>query len=45
MEGVVVVEKIFDSEWVMGYNVMIDMYENLLEVGVIDFVKVIWCGF
>lgn len=38
------VEKIFDSEWAMGYNAMTDTYENLLEAGVIDPAKVTRCG-
>ncbi|XP_024383165.1 ruBisCO large subunit-binding protein subunit alpha [Physcomitrium patens] len=44
VEGAVVVEKIFDSEWAMGYNAMTDTYENLLEAGVIDPAKVTRCG-
>lgn len=43
VEGDVVVEKILDFEWVFGYNVMLDKYENFLELGVIDLVKVIRC--
>lgn len=44
VEGAVVVEKIFDSEWAMGYNAMTDKYENLLEAGVIDPAKVTRCA-
>ncbi|KAG0584365.1 hypothetical protein KC19_3G205600 [Ceratodon purpureus] len=44
VEGAVVVEKIFESEWEMGYNAMTDTYENLLEAGVIDPAKVTRCA-
>ncbi|KAI4968064.1 hypothetical protein ZWY2020_005412 [Hordeum vulgare] len=40
VEGEVVIEKIKDSEWEMGYNVMTDKYENLIESGVTDPAKV-----
>ncbi|KAF5470748.1 hypothetical protein F2P56_011239 [Juglans regia] len=44
MEGEVVVEKIKDSEWEVGYNAMTDKYENLVESGVIDPAKVTRCA-
>uniref|UniRef100_A0A8I6XY36 Uncharacterized protein n=1 Tax=Hordeum vulgare subsp. vulgare TaxID=112509 RepID=A0A8I6XY36_HORVV len=44
VEGEVVIEKIKDSEWEMGYNAMTDKYENLIESGVIDPVKVTRCA-
>lgn len=44
VEGEVVVEKIKESEWEMGYNAMTDKYENLVEAGVIDPAKVTRCG-
>ncbi|XP_010241852.1 PREDICTED: ruBisCO large subunit-binding protein subunit alpha-like isoform X2 [Nelumbo nucifera] len=44
VEGEVVVEKIKDSEWEMGYNAMTDKYENLMEAGVIDPAKVTRCA-
>jgi chaperonin GroEL (HSP60 family) len=44
VEGAVVVEKILESEWEMGYNAMTDRYENLLEAGVIDPAKVTRCA-
>lgn len=44
VEGAVVVEKIFESSWEMGYNAMTDKYENLLEAGVIDPAKVTRCA-
>ncbi len=44
VEGAVVVEKILESEWEMGYNAMTDKYENLLEAGVIDPAKVTRCA-
>lgn len=44
VEGAVVVEKILESEWEMGYNAMTDKYENLLESGVIDPAKVTRCA-
>ncbi|PKA47791.1 RuBisCO large subunit-binding protein subunit alpha, chloroplastic [Apostasia shenzhenica] len=44
VEGEVVVEKIKDSEWEVGYNAMIDKYENLVEAGVIDPAKVARCA-
>ncbi|KAI3498982.1 hypothetical protein L1887_34771 [Cichorium endivia] len=40
IEGEVVVEKVKESEWEMGYNAMTDKYENLVESGVIDPAKV-----
>ncbi|MCD7469500.1 Chaperonin 60 subunit alpha 1, chloroplastic [Datura stramonium] len=36
VEGEVVVEKVKDAEWEIGYNAMTDKYENLVEAGVID---------
>ena len=44
VEGAVVVEKILESSWEMGYNAMTDKYENLLESGVIDPAKVTRCA-
>ncbi|KAF3556599.1 hypothetical protein F2Q69_00012275 [Brassica cretica] len=44
IKGEVVVEKIMFSEWELGYNAMIDTYENLLEAGVIDPAKVTRCA-
>jgi len=44
VEGEVVVEKIKESEWELGYNAMIDKYENLVESGVIDPAKVTRCA-
>ncbi|KAG8064058.1 hypothetical protein GUJ93_ZPchr0004g38313 [Zizania palustris] len=44
VEGEVVVEKIKDSEWEVGYNAMNDKYENLMEAGVIDPAKVTRCA-
>jgi chaperonin GroEL (HSP60 family) len=44
VEGEVVVEKILEREWAIGYNAMTDKYENLLESGVIDPAKVTRCA-
>ncbi|XP_010940621.1 ruBisCO large subunit-binding protein subunit alpha isoform X1 [Elaeis guineensis] len=44
VEGEVVVEKIKDSKWEVGYNAMTDKYENLVEAGVIDPAKVARCA-
>ncbi|GFZ12818.1 chaperonin-60alpha [Actinidia rufa] len=44
VEGEVVVEKVRDSEWEIGYNAMTDKYENLVESGVIDPAKVVRCA-
>lgn len=44
VEGEVVIEKILEKEWAMGYNAMEDRYENLLESGVIDPAKVTRCA-
>ncbi|XP_076950351.1 ruBisCO large subunit-binding protein subunit alpha-like [Bidens hawaiensis] len=44
VEGEVVVEKVKESEWEVGYNAMTDKYENLVESGVIDPAKVTRCG-
>ncbi|XP_071717782.1 ruBisCO large subunit-binding protein subunit alpha [Rutidosis leptorrhynchoides] len=44
VEGEVVVEKVKESEWEMGYNAMTDKYENLVESGVIDPAKVTRCA-
>jgi chaperonin GroL len=44
VEGEVVVEKILEREWEIGYNAMTDKYENLLESGVIDPAKVTRCA-
>ncbi|KAH0463383.1 hypothetical protein IEQ34_007965 [Dendrobium chrysotoxum] len=44
VEGEVVVEKIKDREWEIGYNAMNDKYENLVEAGVIDPTKVARCA-
>ena len=43
-EGEVVVEKLLESKWEIGYNAMTDTYENLLEAGVIDPAKVTRCA-
>lgn len=44
LEGDVVVEKILNYDWSMGYNAMSDKYENLLQSGVIDPSKVTRCA-
>ncbi|KAA1168778.1 molecular chaperone GroEL, partial [Marinobacter salinexigens] len=44
VEGEVVVEKIKESDWEVGYNAMTDKYENLMEAGVIDPAKVTRCA-
>ncbi|EYU18802.1 hypothetical protein ABFS82_04G197300 [Erythranthe guttata] len=44
VEGEVVVEKIRASEWEFGYNAMTDVYENLVDAGVIDPAKVTRCA-
>lgn len=44
VEGDVVVEKILACDWEMGYNAMTDVYENLLNSGVIDPAKVARCA-
>ena len=44
VEGEVVIEKLKDSEWEIGYNAMTDKYENLVESGVIDPAKVTRCA-
>lgn len=44
MEGEVVVEKIKENQWEVGYNAMTDKYENLVESGVIDPAKVARCA-
>ncbi|CAN0898921.1 RuBisCO large subunit-binding protein subunit alpha, chloroplastic [Linum grandiflorum] len=44
VEGEVVVEKVMNSEWEIGYNAMTDTYENLVEAGVIDPAKVTRCA-
>ncbi|KAJ3678605.1 hypothetical protein LUZ60_002408 [Juncus effusus] len=44
VEGEVVVEKVMDREWEIGYNAMTDKYENLVESGVIDPAKVTRCA-
>ncbi|WVZ02531.1 hypothetical protein V8G54_023337 [Vigna mungo] len=44
IEGEVVVEKIKNGEWEVGYNAMADRYENLVDAGVIDPAKVTRCG-
>ncbi|KAH7428150.1 hypothetical protein KP509_10G077900 [Ceratopteris richardii] len=43
-EGAVVVERLLESDWEIGYNAMNDKYENLLETGVIDPAKVTRCA-
>lgn len=40
IEGEVVVEKVKEGEWEMGYNAVSDKYENLVEAGVVDPAKV-----
>ncbi|KAJ7566507.1 hypothetical protein O6H91_02G106400 [Diphasiastrum complanatum] len=44
VEGAVIVEKILESDWEIGYNAMSDKFENLLESGVIDPAKVTRCA-
>lgn len=44
VEGEVVVEKVKESEWEVGYNAMSDKYENLVEAGIIDPAKVTRCA-
>lgn len=44
VEGEVVVEKIKENQWEVGYNAMTDKYENLVESGVIDPAKVARCA-
>lgn len=44
VEGEVVVEKIRDREWEVGYNAMTDKFGNLVEAGVIDPAKVTRCA-
>ncbi|CAI5535373.1 unnamed protein product [Closterium sp. Naga37s-1] len=44
VEGAVVVERVRESEWEMGYNAMADQYEDLLASGVIDPAKVTRCA-
>ncbi|KAL3325029.1 hypothetical protein AABB24_038902 [Solanum stoloniferum] len=44
VEGEVVVEKVKEAEWEMGYNAMTDKYENLVDAGVIDPAKVTRCA-
>nr|AFK45390.1 unknown [Lotus japonicus] len=44
VEGEVVVEKIKNGEWEVGYNAMTDKYENIVEAGVIDPAKVARCA-
>ncbi|KAH0746833.1 hypothetical protein KY285_008490 [Solanum tuberosum] len=44
VEGEVVVEKVKEAEWEMGYNAMTDIYENLVDAGVIDPAKVTRCA-
>jgi chaperonin GroEL (HSP60 family) len=43
-EGAVVVEKVRDSKWEVGYNAMSGEYEDLFEAGVIDPAKVTRCA-
>ncbi|KAI5076705.1 hypothetical protein GOP47_0008770 [Adiantum capillus-veneris] len=43
-EGAVVIEKLLESDWEIGYNAMTNKYENLLEAGVIDPAKVTRCA-
>ncbi|KAF5744733.1 ruBisCO large subunit-binding protein subunit alpha [Tripterygium wilfordii] len=44
IEGEVVVERLKESEWEVGYNAMTDKHENLVEAGVIDPAKVTRCA-
>lgn len=37
-------EKVKSGEWEFGYNAMTDVYENLVEAGVIDPAKVTRCA-
>ncbi|GAQ82496.1 chaperonin GroEL [Klebsormidium nitens] len=43
-EGAVVVERVRDSDWEVGYNAMSGEYENLFDAGVIDPAKVTRCA-
>ena len=40
MEGSVVVEKVKASEFGIGYNALTNVYENMIEAGIIDPAKV-----
>eukprot|EP00475_Leptophrys_vorax_P016531 TRINITY_DN22991_c0_g1_i2.p1 TRINITY_DN22991_c0_g1~~TRINITY_DN22991_c0_g1_i2.p1 ORF type:complete len:664 (-),score=77.52 TRINITY_DN22991_c0_g1_i2:292-2091(-) len=44
VEGAVVVEKVRESAWEVGYNAMTDTYQDLFEAGVIDPAKVTRCA-
>ena len=44
MEGDVVIERILNCDWAMGYNTMSNKYKNLLESNVIDPSKVTRCA-
>eukprot|EP00270_Netrium_digitus_P007267 TRINITY_DN211_c0_g1_i1.p1 TRINITY_DN211_c0_g1~~TRINITY_DN211_c0_g1_i1.p1 ORF type:complete len:625 (-),score=232.29 TRINITY_DN211_c0_g1_i1:385-2193(-) len=44
VEGAVIVEKILESPWEIGYNAMTDTFEDLLASGVIDPAKVTRCA-
>ncbi|KAK1281855.1 hypothetical protein QJS10_CPB22g00340 [Acorus calamus] len=44
VEGAVVVERLLSSDWPIGYNVMTDKYENLIDAGVVDPCKVSKCA-
>lgn len=43
MDGKVVIEKIEDSEWEVGYNAMNNKYGHSIEAGVIDPAKMRRC--
>ncbi|KAL5715684.1 hypothetical protein ACHQM5_017471 [Ranunculus cassubicifolius] len=44
VDGSVVVEKLIEAEWEVGYNAMTDKYENMFEAGVIDPCRVLRCA-
>ncbi|XP_020080680.1 ruBisCO large subunit-binding protein subunit alpha-like isoform X4 [Ananas comosus] len=44
LDGSAVVEKLLSSEWLIGYNAMTNMYENLLQSGIIDPARVSRCA-
>lgn len=41
VDGLVVVEKMREFEWRSGYNVMFGRYEDFINVGIVDFCKVL----
>ena len=44
VEGAVVVDRVQEEDWEMGYNAMDDEYVNMLDAGVIDPAKVTRCA-